>query len=158
MAKAWLHQKDAEKIIFPSFYNCETCSCKGSDSALKGHCWWTEITAELPNHCPGHHRHSLVKVAPEERMEVLRGSMARGKHSGTLLTPNKESKLPAITVVSHLQMLLSLLGLWLNGAIETLGNKIYLTQNYTASSLQKYHRSWNAQEYFNVNPYSVFAA
>lgn len=157
MKKAWLHQKAPEKIIFPFYYNCKTCSCQRSDSALKGQCWWTEITAELPRHCPGHHKHSLVKVAPEEMMEVLRfhcmcqtqWNFAYYKH---------ESKISAITMVSLIsKCFYHRLDSVLNSAVKTLGNKIYLTQKYTALSLQKYHRSWTAQEYFNANPYSVFA-
>lgn len=120
MKKAWLHQKAAEKNIFPSFYDCKTCSCQRSDSALKGQCWWTEITPELPKHCPGHHNHILVKVAPEEMMEVLRGSIARLQHSGTLLTTNKESKLSAITMVSPISKYFCLcLDSVLNSAIKT---------------------------------------
>lgn len=75
-------------------------------------------------------------------MEVLRGSSAGVKHSGTWLATNKESKLSAITMVSLISK--CSYHCWdsvLNGAIETLGNKICLTQKYTALSLQKYHRS-----------------
>lgn len=113
-----MRQKASEKPLFPSFYDCKTCSWQRSGSSLIGQCWWTEITTELPKYCPGHRNHRLVKVAPEEVMEMLRGSLtcvwAQGNFNyykqGIQIICNQYG-------FSHLHMLLSLLGLcfkWCN--------------------------------------------
>lgn len=75
-------------------------------------------------------------------MEVLRCSLTSVKTSVTLLTPNKESKLSAISVVPLIsKCFCRCLHSVLNGAIKTLGKKIYLMQKQTELSLQKYDRS-----------------
>lgn len=105
-------KKLLKKLIFLFYYNCKTCSWQRSGSSMKGHCWWNEITTELPKCCPGHRNHSLVKVAPEGMGEMLRGSL-----TCVWTQCNFTYYRQRIQIIcnqygfSHLHMFLSLLGL-----------------------------------------------
>lgn len=64
----------------------------------------------LPKHCPGHQNHRLAKVAPEEMIGVLRGSLTCNTVQLYLLQTRNPNYLQSVWFC-HLQMLLSLLGL-----------------------------------------------
>lgn len=146
MKEAWLHQKAGEKPSFSLHIKTEI-TAPGREVAFSWKANDGELKSQLSckNAAVGTVTTGWLKWLQSKWQKHWEVHLHVCKHSISLLTVNKDSRLSTINMISLISICLyHCLDCVLNSAIKSclqcFGKQMHMLQKYTVSSLQKYHR------------------